>query len=171
MYLVYFIAVRKCAFVGLCISVLLFANLCSATLYHDVEQLPKLSYDFIVVGGGTAGNVVANRLTEDPATSVLVLEAGPSNEDVLNSTIPFFVRSLLDPGPYNWNYTTVPQGLNGNEIPFPRGHILGGSSSINLMVYTRGSTEDFNRFAAVTGDNSRSWNSLQLYIRKVSVVF
>ncbi|KAF8955190.1 alcohol oxidase [Flammula alnicola] len=119
------------------------------------------TYDFIIIGGGTAGNVIANRLTEDPSVNVLVLEAGETNEGVINSVIPNFCPRLLRTSA-DWNFTTTSQvGLSGRSIPYPRGHILGGSSSINFMVYTRGTFEDYNRYAAVTNDPTWSWNSVQ----------
>ncbi|KAJ7874999.1 glucose dehydrogenase short protein [Mycena olivaceomarginata] len=123
---------------------------CFAKIYEDVSDLPSLEYDFVIVGGGTAGNVVANRLTENPNFSVLVLEAGVSNEGVLDSTVPYFVENLLAaPGIYGWNYTTTPQiGLNNRVLPYQRAHILGGCSAHNGMVYTRGSAEDFDRYAS-----------------------
>ncbi|KAJ7813721.1 aryl alcohol oxidase, partial [Mycena olivaceomarginata] len=123
---------------------------CFAKIYEDVSDLPSLEYDFVIVGGGTVRNVVANRLTENPNFSVLVLEAGVSNEGVLDSTVPYFVENLLAaPGIYGWNYTTTPQiGLNNRVLPYQRAHILGGCSAHNGMVYTRGSAEDFDRYAS-----------------------
>ncbi|KAJ6535918.1 hypothetical protein DFH09DRAFT_97703 [Mycena vulgaris] len=141
---------------------------CLCKVYEDVTSLPSLSYDFVIVGGGTAGNVVANRLTENPNFSVLVLEAGISNEGVLDSEVPIFVYNLLQqPNIYEWNYTTIPQpGLNGRSLPYQRSRILGGCSAHNGMVYTRGSADDFNRYAALTGDPGWSWNALLPYFFK-----
>ncbi|KAJ7185852.1 aryl-alcohol oxidase [Mycena filopes] len=157
---------------------------CLCKIYEDINQLPGLSYDFVVVGGGGAGNVVANRLTENPNFSVLVLEAGVSNENVTDSIVPFLVNGLLVPGIYEWNYTSIPQpGLNGRSIAVPRAHMLGGCTSHNGMVYTRGeflsqatwhkmnnpyvgSADDYNRFAEVTGDPGWSWDRLLPYFFK-----
>ncbi|KAJ7449303.1 hypothetical protein FB451DRAFT_755842 [Mycena latifolia] len=105
---------------------------CLAKVYENVSDLPGLEYDFVIVGGGTSGNVVANRLTENPNFSVLVLEAGVSNDGVLSSTVPFLVGDLLQANIYEWNYTTIPQtGLNGRILGYPRAHILGGCSAHN----------------------------------------
>ncbi|KAJ7719891.1 aryl-alcohol oxidase-like protein [Mycena olivaceomarginata] len=122
----------------------------------------------MIIGGGTAGNVVANRLTENPNFSVLVLEAEVSNEGVLDSTVPYFVENLLAvPGIYGWNYTTTPQiGLNNRVLPYQRAHILGGCSAHNGMVYTRGSAEDFDRYVSVTGDPGWFWDYLLPYFFK-----
>ncbi|KAJ7862868.1 aryl-alcohol-oxidase from pleurotus Eryingii [Mycena leptocephala] len=115
---------------------------------------------------GTAGNVVANRLTEDADVRVLVLEAGGSDKDAYNSHVPLYGRRLQG-SQYDWNFTTTPQAaLNERAIPYPRGFIIGGSSSINLMVYTRGPSEDWDRMARVTGDSGWTWGNIQPYIRK-----
>ncbi|KAG6907818.1 hypothetical protein DXG01_007300 [Tephrocybe rancida] len=128
---------------------------------------PGAIYDFVVVGGGTAGNVIANRLTENPKFKVLVLEAGGSQEGVLASMIPFLGGTLTPNTPYDWNYTTTPQpGLGGRSISYPRGHILGGSSAVNYLMYTRGSAEDYDAFAKISGDSGWSWNKLQPYFKK-----
>ncbi|KAJ7497714.1 aryl-alcohol-oxidase from pleurotus Eryingii [Mycena latifolia] len=143
---------------------------CSAAVIDNVADLIKSNpkFNFIVVGGGTAGNVIANRLSENPDHSVLVLEAGGSYPDeVSNITVPFFCPQATPNTPQDWNYTTTPQSaLSGRSIAYPRGFVLGGSSSVNYMAYTRGSREDYDRFARVTGDHGWSWDSLIPYMRK-----
>ncbi|KAJ7026119.1 pyranose dehydrogenase [Mycena alexandri] len=141
---------------------------CGAKVYSNAAQLPEIKYDFVVAGGGTAGNVIANRLTENPTFNVLVLEAGGSNLEVLDSIVPGLDSGLFDPSlNYTWNYFTTPQPGAGNRIePYPRGHLLGGTSSINGMWYTRGSSEDFDRFAKATGDPGWGWAAMQPYFYK-----
>ncbi|KAJ7643628.1 aryl-alcohol oxidase [Roridomyces roridus] len=144
-----------------------FLSLAQAKIYEDVSDIPGLDYDFVIVGGGAAGNVVANRLTENPKFSVLLLEAGVSNEGVIDSIVPFFVNNLLGANIYEWNYTTVPQvGLNNRSVPYQRAHILGGCTAHNGMVYTRGSADDYDRYAAVTGDSGWSWDNMLPYFFK-----
>ncbi|KAJ3722216.1 hypothetical protein C8R42DRAFT_666376 [Lentinula raphanica] len=137
-------------------------------IYENASDIPSLdSYDYVIVGGGLTGSVVASRLTENSNTTVLVLEAGVSHQGVDIIEVPG-LQSFTGPGTiYNWNYTSVPQiHLLNNTIPAPRGHVLGGSSSINGMWYTRGSSADYDRWANVTGDQGWLWDELQSYFKK-----
>ncbi|KAF5386554.1 hypothetical protein D9615_001729 [Tricholomella constricta] len=141
-------------------------HLTLGAVYERIADLPSKKYDFVIVGAGAAGSVLANRLSENTKFSVLLLEAGGSNQDALPTKIPFFCTRLSNTL-YDWNYTTTPQvGLNGRSISYPRGHVLGGSTSINGMFYTRGSAEDYDRYAEVTGDAGWSWKGIQKYIRR-----
>ncbi|KAJ7622106.1 aryl-alcohol-oxidase from pleurotus Eryingii [Roridomyces roridus] len=140
----------------------------TAKEYSNVADLPLSTYDFVIVGGGNAGLVVANRLTENPAWSVLVIEAGPSNLGILNEEVPALAGPLFAAtSPYTWKYTVIPQENADNRQPgIPRGKMLGGSTAINEMWYTRGSAEDFDRFAAVTGDKGWGWDEMLPYFFK-----
>lgn len=101
------------------------------------------SYDYIVVGAGSAGAAVANRLSEDPSTAVLLLEAGPSN-DALEISMPAAFPNLFKTR-WDWNYRTTPQpGLGGQSAFWPRMKALGGCSSMNAMMYVRGARADFD---------------------------
>src|ERR1700675_3810218 len=107
-------------------------------------------FDFIVVGGGSAGAVIASRLSEDPACRVALIEAGERPPEI--STMPIAPPVLqLDPAT-DWMFTADPGkaglGLNGGRVPVPRGKMLGGSSGINYMVYVRGHPGDFDSWAA-----------------------
>ncbi|KAJ7323935.1 pyranose dehydrogenase [Mycena albidolilacea] len=149
-------------------TISLFSGVGLCKLYENVADLPNLHYDFVIVGGGAGGNTVANRLTEDPKVSVLVLEAGPSNAGVLDAQIPFKSNDFANAaGPYSWNYTTTPQaGAAGHVFNYLEGHLLGGSSSHNGMAYTRGAAADFDRYAQLTGDDGWSWNKILPYFLK-----
>ena len=95
-------------------------------------------FDYIVVGGGAGGCAVAGRLSEDPTVSVCLLEAG-KDDDQLLVKVPFCTALMLPTPINNWAFETVPQpGLNGRRGYMPRGKAMGGSTSINAMVYTRG---------------------------------
>ncbi|KAF5355502.1 hypothetical protein D9758_006408 [Tetrapyrgos nigripes] len=148
---------------------LLSLSFCSADIFTRFNDIPTSTFDFIIIGGGAAGSVVANRLSEDPKVSVLLIEAGPSNEGILNSEVPAF-QQLLVGSIYDWNFTSTPQeALNNRILTVSRGLLLGGSTSTNLMVYTRGSSDVYDRWAHITGDKGWSWYQLQPYIRKASI--
>lgn len=119
---------------------------------HSLEQ----SYDYVVVGAGSAGCVIANRLSEDTGTRVLVLEAGGRDRSLFIH-MPAGVYKVWNDPKLNWNYASAPEGeMDGREIPVPRGKVLGGSSSINSMVYLRGHPSDYDRWATEFG--LRSWD-------------
>ena len=115
--------------------------------------MAQAQYDFIIVGGGAAGSALANRLSADPATRVLVLEAGRPDYrwDVfihMPAALTFPIGSKF----YDWAYRTEPEpGLNGRSIYHARGKVLGGSSSINGMIFQRGNPLDYQRWAADPG--------------------
>src|SRR3954451_3987003 len=111
-------------------------------------------YDYIVVGAGAAGCAVANRLTADPATTVLLLEAGgPDRSPLIHMPVGFTKLS----GPkVNWGFHTVPQRhLDNRPMYYPQGRTLGGSTSINAMIYIRGQREDYDRWAEL---GSKDWS-------------
>lgn len=105
------------------------------------------AYDFIVIGAGSAGCVIANRLSADPATKVLLLEAGGRDSNPL-FRLPMLMGKLFQSGIYNWHYHTEPEPfLDGRSLYWPRGKVLGGSSTINGMIYVRGNRHDYDRWA------------------------
>ncbi|MEM6887731.1 MAG: GMC family oxidoreductase N-terminal domain-containing protein [Pseudomonadota bacterium] len=124
------------------------------------------SYDFIIVGAGSAGCVLANRLTECGRYRVLLLEAGGDDRRFW-LTVPIgYGRTFYDPK-VNWMYMTEPcETIGGRQSYWPRGKVLGGSSSINAMVYIRGQAEDYDDWASA-GNNGWSWQEVLPYFRKL----
>ena len=106
-------------------------------------------YDYIVVGAGSAGCVLASRLSEDAATRVLLLEAGPADRSLWIHLPIGYGKTMWSPT-YNWCFHTEPEpNMNGRRIYWPRGKTLGGSSSINGLIYIRGQREDYDHWAAL----------------------
>src|SRR5712692_8791972 len=112
------------------------------------------TYDYIVVGAGAAGAAVANRLSADPRNQVLLLEAGRASHPW--SSIPVGMARLIKNPAANWLYSSEPEAsTNGRRLPVPRGKLLGGSSSINGMVFVRGQAQDFDTWAQL---GNRGWS-------------
>ena len=117
----------------------------------------SLLYDHIIVGAGTAGCLLANRLSADPAKRVLLIEAG-GNDDYLWVHIPVGYLYCIGNPRTDWLYSTEPDaGLNGRTLRYPRGKVLGGCSSINGMIYMRGQQRDYDGWAAASGDARWRW--------------
>jgi choline dehydrogenase len=117
------------------------------------------SFDYIIVGAGSAGAVVANRLSARPTVRVCLLEAGRPDDSPLIDT-PFGIAALLRSKTYNWYYETVEQrALDGRRLYWPRGKTLGGSSSINAMIYVRGHPLDYDEWRGL-GADGWGWDDL-----------
>jgi len=112
------------------------------------------AYDYIIIGAGSAGAVVANRLSADPRNKVLLLEAGPASYRW--TRIPVGYARMINNPAVNWLYTSEPEATtNGRRLPVPRGRILGGSSAINGLAFVRGQAQDFDTWAQM---GNRGWS-------------
>jgi choline dehydrogenase-like flavoprotein len=122
---------------------------------HEMNAAASASFDYIIVGAGAAGCVLANRLSQDPANRVLLIEAGGRDTHPFIHMPKGISKVMADPA-YIWNHMTESEtGTNNVAESWARGRTLGGSSSINGMVYVRGQAADFNELAAVSSDD---WN-------------
>lgn len=136
----------------------------------SIEEFTNTHFDYLICGGGTAGCVLAARLSEDPNVTVGVIEAGKYRiGDPLVDTPTAFFNMFENPD-YDWCMYTAPQRANKDKIHhMPRGKLLGGSSGINYMMYVRGSLQDYDDWAALTGDDAWSAKHMQHYMRKHQV--
>jgi choline dehydrogenase len=116
--------------------------------------------DYLIIGGGTAGCLLANRLSADPRRRVLVVEAGGSDNYAWIHIPVGYLRCIGNPRT-DWRFRTEPEAaLNGRDLLYPRGKVLGGSSSINGMIYMRGQARDYDAWAAATGDDAWRWSNV-----------
>jgi len=123
-------------------------------------------FDYVIVGAGTAGCLLANRLSADPDVSVLLLEAG-GRDDWIWIRIPVGYLYCINNPRTDWCFKTEPEeGLNGRSIIYARGKVLGGCSSINAMIYMRGQARDYDEWARLTGDSSWRWDQVLPLFKK-----
>ena len=150
------------------------ANTVPSPRVFALERAPSLGptlkedervYDYIIVGAGSAGCVLANRLSEDPGCRVLLLEAGPSDWHPFIH-MPAGLAKLVGQKGVNWDYSTAPEPeLDGRLLWWPRGKVLGGSSSINAMCYIRGHAGDYDEWARM-GAEGWHWDNVLPYFRR-----
>ena len=131
--------------------------------------MPKATptiWDYVIIGAGSAGCVLANRLSADGRHAVLLLEAGPPDRYPWLHIPIGYAKTMFHPV-YNWCFRTEPEaGMNGREVYWPRGRTLGGSSAINGLIYIRGQREDYDHWAAL-GNPGWGYDDVLPYFRKL----
>jgi choline dehydrogenase len=158
-----------------CISVFFFVATLLVSLGNAIpaqhsKRQDVGSHDFIIVGGGTAGLALAARLSEDGTHSVLVLEAGARPDTVASYRTPGANQQVLGSA-IDWSFGTLPQpGLNGRQLIYNQGRCLGGSSAINGLAYTRGSSSNYNLWSSL-GNSGWSWEDIFPYFKMVLYPF
>lgn len=137
---------------------------------HHILPFSGQTFDYIIVGGGTAGLALASRLSEDPNVTVAVIEAGGSADSTARTSILtpsgsyYYSLSATD---YDWGYTTTAQpGVGNKQLQWPRGKVLGGSSAVNGMYLTKGNQKDFDAWEALNPGSDWNWDSMAKYMAK-----
>lgn len=126
---------------------------------REIDAFLSNAFSHIVIGGGTAGLVVANRLSEDPSITVGVLEAGPAALDEPRINVPGRLGETLFTK-YDWQFETTPQPrINGRRLAFNRGKVLGGSSALNFMMWHRGNKGDYDAWEQL-GNKGWGWDGI-----------
>src|SRR6202011_3489263 len=129
------------------------------------EEEGSMKADYVIIGAGSAGCVLANRLTEDPTVTVLLIEAGGGDWSPYIH-VPAGFMKMLDHPTLTWGYHAEPDpGTAGRAILYPRGRVLGGSSSINGLIYVRGQAEDFDHWAQL-GNRGWAWDDILPYFKR-----
>ncbi|KAB8211088.1 hypothetical protein P875_00022168 [Aspergillus parasiticus SU-1] len=132
---------------------------------YAAAQRNLVSYDYVIVGAGAAGCVLASKLSEDKDVSVLILEAGSDNTKVFEAKVPIMFSKLFHTE-HDWDYYTVEQpGLANRQLYWPRGKILGGSTSLNAMIYHHCSKSDFDEWASTHGCAGWDYDQLAPFLR------
>ena len=127
------------------------------------------TFDYVVVGAGSAGCALANRLSADPGAQVLLLEAGPRDTSPWIHIPVGYYKGIANPK-IGWGYETDPvPGSNGRRIAWPRGKVLGGSSSINGLIYIRGQAEDFDHWRQL-GNGGWDWERSTMQRRRLPLM-
>ena len=138
----------------------------TGSVFPTLEEFLQTEFDYVIVGGGTAGLAVAARLTEDPTVVVGVLEAGQARLNDSRILTPLLFTTLAGSEDYDWMMETVPQAGTKNKVHAqPRGKVLGGSSAINFMIYVRGQRQEYDDWAKL-GINGWGWDDLEPYFHK-----
>ncbi|KAF7350549.1 Alcohol oxidase [Mycena sanguinolenta] len=149
-------------------AVILNITLALATI--AVRAVSPLTYDYVVVGGGTAGLTVASRLTEDKDVTVAVLEAGFNAEGLQEVFVPGLIGTGISFTTLDWSYATVPQtNLNGRILTVNAGKALGGSTIINSMIFPRAEAEQYDAWGQLNNDSTWTWSALLPFFKKSEI--